>query len=296
MKVIRPTTMTPAMLVSTNADESYDEWSAVVSYSKGDRVIQSTVIYESLINSNLNKPPISNPIEWLAIGPDNAWAMFDNQISTQTTRSGDLIVTVATGIIDSVYLGNLFGQSAKITVRDGLDGPVIYESSQSLLGDVVADWYQYFFFDPLLLKNQAIFRGIPPYGSSHLTIEIKGGSTAVGIASFGRATQIGSTSSGATSGIVSYSRKDTDEFGVTKFVKRPSSKRVSANVLVMNSQVNRVHRMITELDAVPVVWIAGNDAPEFDEPMIVFGFYRDFSAVVETHPASFYSLEIEGLI
>lgn len=297
MKVIRPTKMTPAMLVSSNAVEAYANWSAATTYAKDARVIYATRIYESLINTNINHQPDVSPLQWLDIGPDNTWSMFDGQVSTQTTSVAPLVVTVATGVIDSVYLGNILGLSAKVTVRDGLGGPIVYEATQGLTGETVGDWYQYFFFDPLLLRNQAIFQGIPPFGSSHLTIEIDGGTEVkLGIASFGRVTEIGSTAYGATAGIIDYSRKETDEFGVTTFVQRAFSKRLSASVMVPNVQLNRVQRLLYDLRAVPVVWLGNNDAPEFEEPMVVFGFYRDFSTDVAYPLVSFCTLEIEGLI
>lgn len=297
MKVIRPTTMTPSMLVSSNAVELYAEWSAATTYAKGARVIYQTRIYESLINSNINFQPGASPIQWLDIGPDNTWSMFDSQVSTQTTTTTSLSVTVATGTIDSVYLGNIIGLSATITVRDGLGGPIVYQQKQGLTGETVGDWYQYFFFDPLLLRNQAIFQGIPPFAGSHLTIEVEGaGTVAVGMVTFGRVTMIGSTAYGASAGIIDYSRKDTDEFGKTTFVQRAFSKRLSASVMVPNTQLNRVQRLLYDLRAVPVVWLGNNDAPEFEEPMVVFGFYRDFSTDVAYPTVSFCSLEIEGLI
>jgi hypothetical protein len=66
--------------------------------------------------------------------------------------------------------------------------------------------------------------------------------------------------------------------------------------MVHNSQLNRVQRLLYDLRAVPVVWLGNNDAPEFEEPMVVFGFYRDFSTDVAYPTVSFCSLEIEGLI
>jgi hypothetical protein len=142
----------------------------------------------------------------------------------------------------------------------------------------------------------AIFQAIPPYSGTHLTIEITGTITGLGMVQFGRMTTIGSTALGATAGIIDYSRKDTDEFGVTTFVQRAFSKRLSASVMIANPQLNRVQRLLYDLRAVPVVWLGNNDAPEFEEPMVVFGFYRDFSTDVSYPTVSFCSLEIEGLI
>lgn len=297
MKVLRPNIMTPDMLVSSNAVEAYPPYSAGTTYSKDQRVIYQTSTYESLVNSNTGNTPNVSPTFWLRIGPSNTCAMFDDQISTQTVSAAPLVVTVATGVIDSVYLGNVVGISAKITVRDGLSGPIIYQQEQGLQGELVGDWYQYFFFDPTIQRNQALFQQIPPFGSSHLTIEISGdGSVAVGAVLFGRVREIGSTELGAKAGIIDYSRKDTDEFGTTTFVRRAYSKRLTAQVLIQNLQLNRVQRLLYDLRATPAVWMGADDNPTFEEPMVVFGFYRDFQTDIAYPNQSLCSLEIEGLI
>jgi hypothetical protein len=66
-------------------------------------------------------------------------------------------------------------------------------------------------------------------------------------------------------------------------------------VQVQSLQINRVQRVLYDLRATPVLWIA-TDVPEFSEPMTVYGFYRDFYCAINAPTASTYQLEIEGLI
>lgn len=297
MQVIKPVAFQPAMLIATNVVEVYTAWSAATTYAKDDRVDYGTYIYQSLVNSNLNNQPDTSPTQWILVGPDNTHAMFDEQGSTQTVTATPLGVTVATGVIDSVYFGNLEVVSIQVVVRDGLAGPIVYDQTQYLNATVLLDWYQYFFFDPLVLRNQALFTGIPPFESSHVEVTIVNGSAdvKVGVMTFGTTYVLGTTEFGAKAGIVDYSVKETDEFGNTLFVRRAFSKRLTATVWVDNFNLNRVQRALYGLRATPSVWIGSTD-PIVEEAMIVYGFYRDFSMDISYATVSYCSLEIEGLI
>lgn len=300
MKVIRPTTTTEGMLISSTAVEANPTWSSATTYALNAVVVYGIRLYRSLQASNLNRiPSVVGSVWWVDIGPANRFAMFDDQVNTKTTvTAGNLEVTVASGFIDAVYLANMVGNTVTITVRDGLAGPIVYEQTQNLSGEFVLDWYQYFFYDPLVRRTQAIFTGIPPFGNAHVTVTVDGGGTAdtsVGVCAFGRLSTVGKTEYGGSTGIIDYSRKETDDFGEVTFVKRNFSKRMDVKVWVTNDQHNRVQRLLYELRATPVVWIATDD-PLLEEAMVVYGFYRDFSNEISYPTVSYCSLQIEGLI
>jgi len=297
MKVLRPTVFSPSMLISTNAVESAPAWSVDTSYAKDFVVDYGTNYYISLVNSNLGNQPDTSPSSWLLTGPDNIHAMFDNQGSTQTIRPSSLNVTVATGVIDSIYFGNLAAGRVDVTVRDGLAGPIVYEDTQYLDGSVLTDWYEYFFFDPTFLRTQALFTGIPPFASSHVSVVVDHGSSdaKVGIMSFGSIFILGTSEFGASSGIIDYSIKETDDFGNTTFLQRAFSKRMNVRVWVDNAQLNRTQRALYDLRATPAVWI-GTEDPIGEEALVMFGFYKDFSTDIAYATVSYCSLEIEGLI
>lgn len=297
MKVLIPNTFTEAMLVSSNASETYPAWVSSTTYSKDAIVDYGIQLYKSLVNNNTNKTPSTEPTFWTNIGPDNTHAMFDDEVSTQTTSAGPLIVTVSTGIIESVYLGNLVGTMAKITVRNGLNGPVVYQSQQSLSGEAVADWYQYFFFDQLTQRTQALFQGILPYGSSHLTIEIQGsGNVSVGVVSFGKSRVLGETLIAPKASITDYSRKTTDDFGKVTFIKRGYSKRLSVQIAIERLKLNAVQKALIDLRATPCLWISSDANPEYEELITIFGFYKDFTTSIDYPSFSLCNLELEGLI
>lgn len=296
MKLIRPTVMTQAMLVSSNAVEIYATYAGGTSYALGAIVVYGTSIYESVVAANLGNTPDASPTKWVRLGPSNLWAMFDDQVSTPTQASISLTVNVATGIIDSLAIVGVDAEKATLTVRDGAGGPIVYQQTQSVTGAAVYDWYEYFFSDATVRRTQAVFTGIPPFASSRATLEVtSAGTVTVGGMVFGRINSIGDVAYGAQAGITDYSRKDTDEFGVTSFVRRAYSKKLTCSVKVMSKEVNRVQRLLSDLRATPVIWI-GTDAPEFSEPLVLYGFYRDFYCSIDYPTVSIYQLEIEGLI
>lgn len=295
MKVVQPTTYSSAMLVSTTAVESVLAWNSGTTYVVGDTARTGGRIYRSLVASNLNFPPLTNPTRWVDIGPDNTNAAFDDQVSTASTGTASLAYVLNTGIIDALAVVNVGATTVRLLVTDGPSGPTIFDQTAGMDGSTVSDWYQYFFFDPLLTRTQVVFTGIPPFASARATLTVAGGGTvSVGHIAFGRIADLGETNYGARAGITDYSVKTTDVFGVTRFVRRAFSKRLTAQVSVSNLQLNRVQRLLYGLRATPCVWI-GSDAPEYDEALTVFGYYKDFSTDIPYPTFSYCSLEIEGL-
>ena len=63
---------------------------------------------------------------------------------------------------------------------------------------------------------------------------------------------------------------------------------------VKNSDLNRVQSLLYGLRATPAVWIA-SDSPTFEEAMIVYGWYRDFTTEIAYPTYSLISIELESL-
>jgi hypothetical protein len=294
MKVIKPTAFTETMLVSSNAVESSPNYSAGTTYAKDSIVNSGTHLYQSLVNNNLGNTPSTSPLYWLDIGPNNIHAMFDNQISTATISATPLNVVFKPGIFNSLALIGLSGNQVAVTVRDGTGGPIIYSATFALDGTVISDWYQYF-FEPFVQKSEVVMTDIPPFSNSEVTISLTGGSTVqIGLCSFGTFYFLGDAEYGANVGITDYSRKDTDDFGVTTFVQRAYSKRMSARLMLDTAQINRIQRILADIRATPSLWI-GADGDDY-LPTLMYGYYRDFSIDIAYQNKSFCSLEIEGLI
>jgi hypothetical protein len=295
MKVVKPTTLTAAMLVSTDAAETYSAWNAATAYVLDDIVLRTTTerLYQRLVAGTTATAPESDTVNWLDIAPSNKWAMFDGEISTATTKSTSLTVVLKPGYVNSLALFGLVGSNLAVTVRDALAGNIVYTLSQDLDGTIIADWYQYF-FEPVVQLAEVVLTDLPPYGDAHITVALTGtGTVECGICLVGTFYTLGDTQYGASVGIIDYSRKVTDEFGVTTFVRRAYSKRMSAKLMLDNVQMNKVQRVLADLRATPCAWIGADDVTY--APLVVYGFYKDFAIEVAYPTMSYCSLEVEGL-
>lgn len=295
MKAVKPTAITAAMLVSTDAAETYSAWNGATAYTAGDIVLRTTTqrLYQRLISGTTATAPESDTTNWLDIAPSNKWAMFDGEISTATTKSTSLGVVIKPGYVNSLALFGLVGSRLDVAVRDALAGNIVYTLSQDLDGTVIADWYQYF-FEPSVQLAELVLTDLPPYGDAHITVTLSGtGTVECGICLVGTFYTLGDTQYGASVGIIDYSRKVTDEFGVTTFVRRAYSKRMSAKLMLDNVQMNKVQSVLAGLRAAPCAWIGVDDTTY--APLAIYGFYKDFSIDVAYPTKSYCSLEVEGL-
>ena len=69
---------------------------------------------------------------------------------------------------------------------------------------------------------------------------------------------------------------------------------MSGQFLVDNTQINAVQRVLADIRAIPSVFIGSEDADY--APLVVYGFYRDFSIDIAYPTKSWCRLEVEGLI
>lgn len=290
--------ITGTNLLYTNATDPNAVWSSGTTYTLGQKVRYLNIVYESLQNSNLNKTPTTNPTFWLNLGNDNMHAALDTSTSTATSATTELTYIVKVDNPAALAFINVEAAIIEISCTDQTTGEIFYSNTLGLTGENVQDWYQYFFFDPLVKRTQIVITSL---GASFLntvvTVRLRnsvGTQAYLGTLIAGPLTRLGQLQASPTVGIIDYSRKDTDDFGNYTFVQRAFSKRLSAEIFLENTQLNGVQRYLTGLRATPALWI-GSDDPQYEETLIVYGFYKDFSTTIAYPQVSMCSLEIEGL-
>lgn len=289
--------ITGSGLVYTNVTNAYAEWSSGTTYALGTSVSYGVYgTYISLQNSNLNQNPLTATSYWLRTGPTNKMAAFDDQISSVTSSTSDIIFAVTASSIDTVALLNVTGGKTSIAITDTSSRTEVYHNSQQLSGSESIDWYSYFFYDADTVRTMSVYLDIPTASNSLISVKISGtGTISIGGFINGILKVLGDTQYGVSAGIIDYSRKDTDEFGNITFIKRNFSKRINASVSLTNANLNKVQRILYQYRATPVLWIASKDV-QFEEPLIIYGFYRDFSTEISYPTHSICNLQIEGLI
>lgn len=294
MLLIRPTPITPAMVTASNAGSADPEYNPATSYTLGQRVYVPADgrTYECVQSPALGQYPPSAPLYWMRAEPSNRWAMWDAEISTASTRAGNLTATVTVaGRINALSLHGLVGDSITITQRSVTDA-VLFTQTRALKSNP-SGWYGYF-FEPRTQVADAVFLGLVPSVGSRVDIAIAGSATACAVVVVGNAVDIGAAQYGFTTGIVDYSRKVTSSAGVQSFEPGRYSKRASGTVSLERGRYNAISAALAAVRATPCTWVGVPDSGDY-EPMTLLGVFKDFSIEVSNPSHHICSLEIEGL-
>ena len=303
MKVIKPQAFNSSTtLVSTSAVETLSNWAAGT-YALNAKVLHPLTVngvtfkyqWTSLVANNTATPG-TDPTKWLQGDVGNKDAMFDGQVGVSTTGTSPLTVTIRAPLANAVGFVGLVGSQLVVTVTDDGAAPAVYSRTVNLDGTIILDWYQYF-FEPFVQLGEVVLTDLPPYLLGRISATLTSGSpVSIGEIVWGTVYVLGDRGieQGASVSIIDYSRKDTDEFGTTTFVRRAFSKRLSGQFLLENTKLNAVQRILADLRAVPSVYIGSDDSTY--APLVVYGFYRDFSIDIAYPTFSECRIEVEGLI
>jgi hypothetical protein len=105
------------------------------------------------------------------------------------------------------------------------------------------------------------------------------------------AIELGTVETAPTIGVIDYSRRVTDEFGVTTVVQRGFARRMTVRLAVPFDDVDTIQRQLAELRATSATWIAD----ERFGSLSVRGFYKEFEVDHATAPLSYCTLTVEGM-
>jgi hypothetical protein len=172
----------------------------------------------------------------------------------------------------------------------------VYDHTYTL-GEYIepVDWYQYFFSE-IQTADTLIISDLPPYASASIYVELNSsGGISVGTLVIGNMVDVGKTAYGAGIGIIDYSRKETDVFGVTSVLERAYAKRIEADVMIENSRIDYIARNLAAVRATPCVWVADNANGSLYASLVAYGFFKDWRITIPYPNISEASFTIEGL-
>lgn len=274
-------------------------WNVATAYSPGDVVLRTQThrIYEALDYPTIGATPESRPDEWAIVGPTNAWAMFDNVLSTSTAATDTIEVVINPGtFVTSLAMLGIVGGTVTVVQKDAPGGTIVYNKTENVTANQpIANWWEWFVSD-FVITDEMVFNDLITYLNGEITVTITPdpqGNAAVNTLIFGRMYDLGSTEIGARIGIEDYSRKTVDDFGNATLVRRRFSKIVNVTSEIRNSELSGVTQILFELRATPVLWVPSM-LDNFGS-LTVFGFYRDFFVTVAYHTHSLVEFEIEGM-
>lgn len=297
MRVIKSVVTTDTILTSSNIPENeYPAWVSGTSYTALGKVIYQHKIYQRIVTGAGITPPDLDQVNWLDDGYTNRYRMFDNTLSSVSSRTGGIEFTLTPNqIINGIALLNVNASTVRVVMNDPVEG-VVYDKTKELRSSSNVNDYFSYFFAPLLSENleTAIFLDLPSKPTAMITVYVSSGSglVEVGEVVYGVQSVVGRTNYGTAIGITSYSRKDTDEFGKVTVVKRKNSKYADYDIDIDNNNLASVQRLFSEIDSVPCVFIGNPDMEE----LVVYGFYKEFKATISFPTVSKCTLRVEGLI
>lgn len=290
-----PTLVDDFNLISTSIPEDDQPiYEATTTYAVADKVIVTTgyhKVYQSLQADNIGNFPPDNPLAWVEVRPTNAWAMFDESGGTRSTATSPLVFKVLADRMDTIAFLGVAGNTITIEAED-TEGVFFSKSFTNEDSAPVLDWFSYF-YTPIKRKTELIVTDIPPVGGATITITIESDGP-VGLDTFvmGRKEEYGKTQYGASAGIIDYSRKEVDQFGTAKLVRRKFSKRMDVKLWLDKAETDFLYQRLTEMRATPALWIGARDQYEL---LTIYGFYRDFNIDITYPSVNFCTLQIEGL-
>ena len=298
MKVIKSIETTDAILTYSNIlEDEHPFWGDDTSYTATQKVIYQHNIYERIIAGTTATPPNLDQVNWLSLGATNRYRMFDNILSSVSSKVGGIEFTLTPNqVVNGITLLNVNASTVRVVMNDPVEG-IVYDQTRELRSSSeVTDYFSYFFAPLVSLTDlsTAIFLDLPTRPTATITVYISSGSglVEVGEVVYGIQSLVGRTNYGTSFGIKSYSRKETDEFGKVTVVKRKNSKYSEYDIDIDNTNLSFVLRLFQDIDSVPCVFIGNSDM----DVLIVYGFYNDFKTTIAYPTVSKCTLRVEGLI
>lgn len=297
LTIIKPTAITPALLVSTTAVESAAEWSASTTYAADARCTLAATrrTYQSLQAGNLNHAPATEAAWWVDVGPSNKWAMFDGALGSVTSDAAGISVVLRPGAVSAVALMQVQAESVRLRVLDAPGGAVVYDRTEVMNRAFIGDWWEWT-TAPFEYKPEIIFGDLPMYAGCELLVDITADAlnpAQCGELVAGTAYSIGTPQMGAKLGITDYSRKDTDEWGNTTLVQRAFAKTLDLPLVLDAAELTKAYGVLSSLRATPCVFVPSSMARY--AALVVYGWVGEFAIELSTFSTHYCNLQIKGL-
>ena len=296
VRLIPPSQITESTLLSSSVPENeYPLYNPLSTYASGARVIAARKIYENNSGSSLTGVyPPDNLTQWLDVGFDNRWRMFDLYTSTVTAQTNSIIVELITSESSNALV--LLGlQAAYVDVKatHPTEGVVFEKRYTMQVSTGVKGLYSWLWRERTA-KTSLIELAIPPYRGLTVRVEIHApsGTAKCGALILGRQSILGQLQWGYKWALLDFSKKEVAEDGTISIKKRDYASRPEFSMRVERRDFDRIARIAAKYRAEPAIWVVGT----LHEMMTVRGFYRDFALVAEHSAWLDCSLQIEGLI
>lgn len=295
MKLIRPITLTQAIVTANSAVNAYPDYAAGTAYAAGAYSTFNQRTYLSLKDANTGHTPgITASAEWWADqGPSNKWAVFDNEVNTSTTAVSPWSFTVSGVAADGISLIDV--DAPMVDVVATKDGVVVYSKSVNMLDTaMVTNWAEYF-FNPPEFRTELALTDLPPVPGLVITVTLSrpgGGTVSCGKFDCGRVLDVGLEKYGLKREGIDYTNVTFDKFGKATIGTQVYVRKFSTQAEIENSKLDMITRRLDALASTPLVIIGAND---LYGSMIVYGLLS-YSLDLALPTSSYVSFEAKGLV
>ena len=274
-------------------------WVAATAYVVSDIVVRTTThrVYLRLVAGTTATPPENDAVNWKDLGATQKYLAFDRATSSSSWTGGlyGLALSFFLGGATAISLIGMEGYTATVKITNGAGGAVLYSASKTFSDDR----YNYTASGSALgLVDWHLF-DLPsgyPNAVAHIVISTQPGYyeyATIREIYYGAGFEIGATRYGARVSITDYSRKETDAFGTITLVRRPFSRRMSCDIEVPLAEFQKVFSLLADLRATVCQWVP--EASGSFQPLMMQGWYRDFSIAVAYPTYLLCTLEVESL-
>lgn len=299
MRVVRPASVTPTTLLSSNvALDDAPVWAAGA-YSTGQTVLHNLHVYESVADGNNQEPgaETSTPFKWIDLGACNRWRMFDKRAGTKwllgkyTTNPESIDLTIRPGqVVNAIGLVGVGGTSVRVVMVAPGEGTV-FDKTVQLAETGVTTWYDYW-FAPFERRDNVAMLELPAYGNADVQVIVSApsGVAQVGTLVLGSAVEIGMAIYGTGLGLVSYTRTSEDDFGNVTLVPRGSRRTVDFDLRIPTDEIGTAMRTLERLRDVPALYVgdAGMDTT------IIVGRFERLATVIANPALCDMTLEVRS--
>lgn len=273
-------------------------------------------IYQRITDGVSLLPPESDPANWVLLGPNRRWSMFDTNINTRSVGDASgLVVKLRPGLCNGLALLDLVGvRNATIVCRYQAPGvpdsdstrpysrgiqlrTLVTNGAVQLIYEVkleyrnVSDW-QSFFVEPYEIMSD-VFVSFQARPDMEIEISIADPSPKIGSLVVGNFVELGQVQLGIRSGIEDYSSYETNQFGESKIVERGFLKTSNYSIVVPRWAIPRAHSTLAAVRGRQTVFIASDDYQL--TPTTVFGRCRNFEMALDFPSEAIFSVEVQGV-
>lgn len=295
ISIIKPITVTPAMVVATDVPAGdYADYAPGTAYGAGARVVYANGIYQSLQAANTAHTPDVSPTWWVFVSVINKFKLFDLVNSSQTAKSTSMSYTVRPGtVITGLAVVNLTSVTG-IRVRMVSDayGTVFDRTITRGRRPPGAGWWNWFYGRRTeSLSNY--FVDLPSFADAVIIVDFTGlADMAVGTLLMGTVSSWGKgVQSGMSLGIRDYSKKETNDFGDIVLTQRAYASKQQLSLVLDAEEVDPFSALLKSLRATPCLWICSGRYGA----ATLYGYYQDFEILIAYFATSECSLTLESL-